>query len=183
MYRSDGCGAILKLDDFGKLSLLTELSKKTPESLVALLRIPGIGPKRAKLIYKSLGVKTMAQLQKAAKAGRLSELPGLGKTTEEAILRGIEQDKAHSARTPIATAEAYIRPLVEALNSVGGASGNAVFPTLPLTVLTDDGTASSGFAVRRVDRLCALDDGLPFALGHGFLSICGAAGSASGAAR
>lgn len=117
---ADLAGKIAEICRTGKLGLLAELSRKTPESLVTLLRIPGIGPKRAKLIYTSLGVKTMAQLQKAAKTGKLAELPGLGPTTEQAILRGIEQDKAHGGRVPIAKAEAYIRPLVEVLRAAPG---------------------------------------------------------------
>lgn len=113
----DLAGKITAICRTGELPLLKQLTRKTPESLVALLRIPGLGPKRAKLIYKRLGVRTLAQLEKAARAGRLSELPGLGKTTEQAILHGIEQDKAHQARVPLAQAEAYIRPLVETLRA------------------------------------------------------------------
>jgi DNA polymerase (family 10) len=117
---TDLAGKIEEICRTGKLALLTDLSRKTPESLVALLRIPGIGPKRAKLIFKQLGVKTLAQLQKAARAGTLAGLPGLGKKTEQAILQGIEQDKAHRARVPIARAEAYIRALVETLRAAPG---------------------------------------------------------------
>ena len=99
----------------GKLPLLAQLTRKTPESLVAMLRIPGVGPKRAKLIYQTLHVKSIGQLEKAAKAGRLAGLRGLGKTLERTILRGIGREKAHVARVPLAEAEAYVRPLVEML--------------------------------------------------------------------
>ena len=104
----------------GELPLLAQLTRKTPESLVALLRIPGVGPKRAKLIYKKLGVTTLGQLEKAGRAGRLAELPGMGQTLERVILRGIEQDKAHVARMPLAEADTYVRPLVEALRATPG---------------------------------------------------------------
>lgn len=104
----------------GELPLLKQLTRKTPESLVTLLRIPGVGPKRAKLIYRSLRVKTLPQLEKAARAGRLSRLRGMGPTIEQAILRGIEQEKVHAARLPIADAEAYVRPLVEELRATPG---------------------------------------------------------------
>jgi len=117
---TDLAGKITSMCRTGELPLLTRLTHTTPESLVAMLRIPGVGPKRAKLIYEKLDVKTIAQLEKAARAGRLSELRGMGKTLERTILRGIDQDKAHAARVPLAEAEAYVRPLVEALRATPG---------------------------------------------------------------
>jgi DNA polymerase (family 10) len=115
---ADLAGKIATLCRTGSLPLLNQLKRKTPESLVTLLRIPGIGPKRAKLVHAKLGVKTLPQLEKAARAGRLARLPGLGRATEQAILRGIETDRQHAARVPLAQAEAYIRPLVDALRAV-----------------------------------------------------------------
>jgi DNA polymerase (family 10) len=115
---ADLAGKISRMCRTGELPLLAQLTRKTPESLVAMLRIPGVGPKRAKLIYKKLHVKTLGQLERAARAGRLSELRGMGKTLEETILRGINQDKAHVARVPLAEAEAYVRPLVEKLRAM-----------------------------------------------------------------
>jgi DNA polymerase (family 10) len=115
---ADLAGKISKLCRTGELPLLGQLTRKTPESLVAMLRIPGVGPKRAKLIYKKLHVKTLPELERAARAGRLAELRGMGKTLEQMILRGIGQEKAHIARMPLADAEAYIRPLVERLHAL-----------------------------------------------------------------
>jgi DNA polymerase (family X) len=115
---ADLAGKVSKLCRTGELPLLAQLTRKTPESLVAMLRIPGVGPKRAKLIYKKLHVKTLAQLEQAAQAGRLAELRGMGKTLEQMILRGIGQDKADIARVPLAEAEAYVRPLVERLRAL-----------------------------------------------------------------
>jgi DNA polymerase (family 10) len=109
---------ISKMCCTGELPLLAQLTRKTPESLVAMLQIPGVGPKRAKLIYKNLHVTTIAQLEKAARAGRLCKLRGMGKTLEQTILRGIAQDKAHMARVPLAEAEAYIGPLIEKLRAM-----------------------------------------------------------------
>ncbi len=115
---ADLAGKIVRMCRTGRLPLLAQLTRKTPESLVALLRIPGVGPKRAKLIYKKLGVKTLSQLEKVARAGRVSELRGMGPALEQTILRGIEQDKTRSGRVPLAEAEAYIRPLVEMLRAM-----------------------------------------------------------------
>jgi DNA polymerase (family X) len=82
----------------GRLPLLGQLTRKTPESLVAMLRLPGLGPKRARLVYEKLGVRTLAQLERAAGAGTLSTLPGIGATLEQTILRGIQQDRARGVR-------------------------------------------------------------------------------------
>jgi DNA polymerase (family 10) len=117
---ADLAGKIAWMCRTGELPLLAQLTHKTPESLIAMLRIPGVGPKRAKLVYQKLGVKTLAQLEKAARAGRLSKLRGMGETLEQAILRGIDQDKAHVARTPLVDAEAYVRPLVDMLRAAPG---------------------------------------------------------------
>ena len=115
---ADLAGKITKFCRTGELALLSQLTRKTPESLVALLRIPGVGPKRAKLIYKTLGIKTLPQLEKACRAGRLSDLKGMGKALERTILEGIGHDKAHVARMLRATAEAYVRPLLERLRAM-----------------------------------------------------------------
>lgn len=117
---ADLAGKIGCLCRTGELPLLKQLTRKTPESLVTLLRIPGVGPKRAKLVYQKLRVKTLPQLEKAARAGRLSRLRGMGPAVEQAILRGIEQEKVQAARVPIADAEAYIRPLLAELRTTPG---------------------------------------------------------------
>ncbi len=117
---ADLAGKIGVMCRTGALPLLAQLKRKTPESLVTLLRIPGVGPKRAKLIYRTLGVKTLPQLERAARAGRLSTLRGMGAATEQSILRGLAQEHSHEARVPLADAEAYVRPLVEALRATPG---------------------------------------------------------------
>jgi DNA polymerase (family 10) len=117
---ADLAGKITRLCRTGTLPLLSQLTHKLPEGLVAMLRIPGVGPKRARLIYTKLGVKTLAQLERAARAGRLSNVRGLGKALEQSIIRGISEDQAHAVRMPLAAAEAWIRPLVEKLRAAPG---------------------------------------------------------------
>lgn len=114
----DLAGKIAEIGRTGTLPLVRQLARKTPESLTTLLRLPGVGPKRARLIYDALGITTLAALEKAARAGRLSALPGLGTATERAILRGIAQDRAQQSRMRLSEAEAYVRPLVERLQRV-----------------------------------------------------------------
>jgi DNA polymerase (family 10) len=104
----------------GSLPLLAELSQDTPESLVTLLQIPGLGPKRAKIVHDALGVQTIDQLREAAIAGRLARLRGFGKASEQAILRAIEQARLKQVRLRLTEAEALVRPIVESLGRLSG---------------------------------------------------------------
>ena len=120
---ADLAGKIATVVKTGRLPLLRELSRKTPVTLTALMRIPGLGPKRARLIHDTLGVKTLTQLEKAARAGRLREVKGIGPTLEQTILRGLRQQKAHAGRVTLSDAEAHVRPLLEYLRGAPGLRG------------------------------------------------------------
>lgn len=74
----------------GELPQLTELLEKIPESVLALLRIPGLGPKKAAALYNELGIVNLDQLRVACEAGRVRALKGFGAKTEAAILKGID---------------------------------------------------------------------------------------------
>src|SRR5262249_15126995 len=80
-----GGGALIEK---GKLAELEELQKNTPKG--ELVRIDGVGPKSAELMWKKLGIGTIEQLEEAARAGRLRELPRFSEKREQKILRGIE---------------------------------------------------------------------------------------------
>ena len=73
----------------GKVKYYEELKKKMPVDLSALSRIEGMGPKSVQKLYQELGVKTLADLEKAAKAGKIAKLEGFGKKSEEKILKSI----------------------------------------------------------------------------------------------
>jgi DNA polymerase (family 10) len=79
----------------GRLEFYERLSEEIPPSLIELLRVEGLGPKRVKQIYDTLGVKTLEELNEAAKAGKLSELPGMGKKSETKLLAAIEALEKH----------------------------------------------------------------------------------------
>src|SRR5512136_1114716 len=116
----DLAGKIREIVETGELGMLRELAKELPEGLVVMMRIPGVGPKRAKQVYDSLGIATLDDLETAARAGKLRELRGLGPTIEAKILQGITEQRAHAGRHPLAEAEAYVKPLVEHLRRVPG---------------------------------------------------------------
>jgi DNA polymerase (family 10) len=85
----------------GKLEKHEELKKEIPEGVLDLLRIPGLGPKKAKQFYDKLKVKSVDELEDAIRKGKLSGLPGVQKKTEENILKGIEQIKRGTERQPL----------------------------------------------------------------------------------
>ena len=73
----------------GELSLLTELRSAVPESVLHIMRIPGIGPKKAAAMHKELGIRTLDELKASCEAGQVRALKGFGAKTEEMILKGI----------------------------------------------------------------------------------------------
>jgi DNA polymerase (family 10) len=74
----------------GRLGFLERLENEVPPSLLELLQVPDVGPKKTALFWKELGVTDLAGLADAAKAGRLHGLPGLGEKSEARIVAGIE---------------------------------------------------------------------------------------------
>lgn len=88
----------------GKLDFYERLSKQVPPSLLAVLRINGVGPKKARLFWEQLGITTIEALEKAARAGELRELPGMGAKSEQKIIEGIEALARQSDRLPLGVA-------------------------------------------------------------------------------
>ncbi|MHB1415925.1 MAG: helix-hairpin-helix domain-containing protein, partial [Chloroflexota bacterium] len=75
----------------GKSTYLAKLLPSVPRSVTELLEVPGIGPRKAQLIHRELGVKTVKELEEAARDHRLQTVPGMGPVTEEKILREVER--------------------------------------------------------------------------------------------
>jgi DNA polymerase (family 10) len=98
-----GVGAAIaaKIDELltsGEMAFYDELTAEVPESLLEVLKVSDVGPKRAGLFWRELDVKTVDQLAKAAKAGRLQTLPGIGARTETRILENIRALRRHVDR-------------------------------------------------------------------------------------
>jgi len=74
----------------GHLKYYEKLKKSLPVKIGELSSIEGVGPKMIFKLYKKLKVKNINDLEKAAKIGKIAEIAGLGKKTEEKILKGIE---------------------------------------------------------------------------------------------
>jgi len=111
---------IATLVETRKLPALEEAAKKTPLVLTDLMRIPGLGPKRVKDLYERLHVKGTRDILRAAKDGRLAELPGFGDKLAAKIAGAIEQLAAEQNRFRIADAEKLAAPLIEYLQGLDG---------------------------------------------------------------
>ncbi|MDJ0754900.1 MAG: DNA polymerase/3'-5' exonuclease PolX [Ardenticatenaceae bacterium] len=82
---------IVEMLDTGELSFYNRLAAELPVTLLDLLNIEGVGPKKVKLFYDELQITTLEELAEAAREGKLRELPKMGAKSEEKILRGIDQ--------------------------------------------------------------------------------------------
>jgi len=109
---ADLAGKIVTILETGTLPLLDELTAKTPAGLVEMLRIPGLGPKRAKVIYDRLGIASLDALEAAARRGALGQLRGIKETTVRKILQGIADLRRHAGRWRLDEADAYVGPLI-----------------------------------------------------------------------
>jgi DNA polymerase (family X) len=112
-----------KIDELlstGTLEFLEKLKKEVPPSLAEWLPIPGLGPKRAAMIWKTLNITTFAELEAAAKEGRLRDLPGMGSKSESAILEGIGSLSRRSARIPLGKAYPRAQEIAAVLKKVKG---------------------------------------------------------------
>jgi DNA polymerase (family 10) len=80
---------ITELVKTGKLAALEEVKKALPAGLVEMVQVQGLGPKKVKALFETLGVKSLAELEKACKEGRVAGLRGFGDKTQQKILEGI----------------------------------------------------------------------------------------------
>ena len=109
-----------KLDELlktGHLAYYEKLLEQVPPGVISLLTIPDVGPKTAKLIWEKLGLQSVAEVEAAAHAGKLRDLPGLGNKSESKILAGIELLHRRSDRIPLGTAWPVANDMVDGLKA------------------------------------------------------------------
>ena len=104
----------------GRCRFLEELRAKVPAGLTELLKLEGLGPKKVKLLYDELGVDSVDRLEKAAQAGRLRDLAGMGVKTEEKVLKSVEQYRAGMGRFKLSVGFTYAQALLDYLKNVPG---------------------------------------------------------------
>lgn len=111
---------IREIVETGTLKMLENLKREIPIELVELLRIPQVGPKHVATLYRELGITSLEELAKAAKAGKIHSLKGFGRKTEEHILAGIRRHVKTKPLTSLAEVEQIAEPLVNYLKKVKG---------------------------------------------------------------
>ena len=104
----------------GKCKALEKLRAKLPPTITTLLKLPGLGPKRVKVLYDKLDIKTIAQLRAAVRAGKIHDLPGFGEKTEATIREALEQHAEAARRFKLAIAAQYAEPLKKYLEQAPG---------------------------------------------------------------
>jgi DNA polymerase (family 10) len=104
----------------GKISKFEEVKKGVPDELIAIMDIPGMGPKTLSMIHKEKGIGDLSQLEKAVEDGSLIGLPGIGEKKVENIKRGIELLKASKGRMNLGMAFPVAKRIVETLRQKTG---------------------------------------------------------------
>ncbi len=102
----------------GRLSQLDELRRELPPSLLEILKLEQMGPKRTRTLYKQLNIRSVEDLEKAVENGKVQKLEGFGEKFATQILREIEEyhRKGGYKRFKISEAADLIRPLVDYLS-------------------------------------------------------------------
>lgn len=116
----DLAAKITTLVTTGSLPMLVELQAQVPHSVLALLRVAGLGPKKAAALYKELGITSLDDLKKACEEHKVQALKGFGKKTEETILAGLALAATAEARTLWAEADDFVQAILEQLKSASG---------------------------------------------------------------
>jgi len=153
----------------GELELRQQLAKKLPAGLLDLLRIPGLGPKRVKLLYKKLKVKSASDLAKALDAGKVKKLKGFGPKMEENMRAGLGQAQVTERRMLLHEADAQASAIVDYLEAGGDIRQIAVAGSyrrrretigdLDVLVTSDNGAQAMDYFVRYGEVAAVISQG------------------------
>lgn len=102
----------------GSLPQLDELRTKVPRGVVDMLRISGLGPKKAAVLFKELGITSLDMLKTAAESGTVAKLKGFGEKTAHGILEGLKNIEQAGQRVYLAQAAPLAETIVADLRSV-----------------------------------------------------------------
>src|SRR4051794_32234533 len=121
----DGIGKDLaqkieELLETGSIAMLEQLRSEIPGGVLAMVRIPGMGPKKAAALFKELGITSLDALRAACQADQVSALKGFGKKTQDKILAGIDVAAAAHVRMYWAHADEIVQELLVHMREVKG---------------------------------------------------------------
>jgi DNA polymerase (family 10) len=144
---------ILALAETGSIPAAEKLRARFPPGLVAVTRVPGLGPKRARLLHDELGVDSLKSLRDAALAGRLRGVRGLGAKSEARVIEALEQmPENEPARAPA-------RILLPRALEVAEALCTGLIELVPTATVEPAGSARRGAdSVKDLDLVAAGDD-------------------------
>lgn len=108
---------IKELYQTGKLKEHDKVIKAVPKGVLEMLQIPGLGPKKVKILWEKLHITTVATLEHCCHQGRIAHLEGFGETTQAKILTGIAQLRKHSGQFLYAVAEEAANALWKAIKT------------------------------------------------------------------
>ena len=104
----------------GKLPMLEQVRGKVPAPMLEMTRIEGLGPKRARALYRALRIRSIEDLQRAARSGRIREIEGFGPKTEQLIAQRAARVVSAERRFKLVDAEEIVAPLARYFRGVEG---------------------------------------------------------------
>ncbi|MXX40282.1 MAG: DNA polymerase/3'-5' exonuclease PolX [Gemmatimonadetes bacterium] len=108
---------VAELADTGTAQAYEKLRAATPDGLLDMLRVPGLGPRKIVAIRKALGIETLDALEQACRTGQLAALKGFGSKTQATILKGVEFIRAHEGHCRVDSAHQSAQSLLTTLCS------------------------------------------------------------------
>ena len=161
----DLAGKIAAICASGHFDLLDELKKKLPGELGEMAALPGLGPKRIKLLYSKLHVRTLEDLRKAVEAGRLQRRKGFGPAIEKKLAAALKKPIV-AKRHRLAVAEAEAEALVAYLRDGGRVTVAGSYRRRRETVGDLDILVTSQHAAAACDKLTKYEN-VAEVLAHG----------------
>jgi len=123
-----GVGASISshLDEYfrtGRVRHFEDVKKGLPKGMFAFFGLEGVGPKRAFRLAKELKIKTIEDLHEAVRRGRIAELSGFGRRSQDLILKAIEGREQHKERILLPIAFSIAEKLISQIRQLPGVSG------------------------------------------------------------
>jgi DNA polymerase (family X) len=109
-----------KIQEFlreGTFETLENLRAKIPPGVREIIAVPGVGPKKALILYQDLGIANIDDLREAVESGRIAELKGFGARTESNIRRGLERFQQQTGRALVSVAMDLAEDFIERISS------------------------------------------------------------------
>ncbi|MHB8869771.1 MAG: DNA polymerase/3'-5' exonuclease PolX [Thermoleophilia bacterium] len=121
---------VLELVETGTLRALEELRAKFPETLLELMRLPGVGPKTARRLYETIGVTDLGTLRLAIDTGDLLKVPGMGEKSRGHLRRAVEALATRPERSLLGVVEPQAVALLHSLRALPGVTAADVAGSL-----------------------------------------------------